>query len=152
MSLALSMNAASQRVLTLDSCEFLAIRNNKGQKIAAAEIEQAQYEKKAAFGQYFPNISIKGGYFRNEKKISLLGEDALLPIGTVMQDGSFGFSLPTMQADGTIASSQLNNKWMMVNGTAVPLDANGKPFNQKTNPEKLLWKEKQMLLHNAVIF
>ncbi len=141
MSLALSMNAASQRVLTLDSCEFLAIRNNKGQKIAAAEIEQAQYEKKAAFGQYFPNISIKGGYFRNEKKISLLGEDALLPIGTVMQDGSFGFSLPTMQADGTIASSQLNNKWMMVNGTAVPLDANGKPFNPKTNPEKLLWKE-----------
>lgn len=141
MSLALASNAMAQRILTLDSCEVLAIKNNTEQKIAAAEVEQAQYEKKAAFGQYFPNISIKGAYFRNQKNISLLGEDALLPIGTVMKDGSFGFALPTQQPDGSLASSQLNNKWAVINGSAVPLDANGKPFNPKTNPEKLLWKE-----------
>ncbi|MCQ2206852.1 MAG: TolC family protein [Paludibacteraceae bacterium] len=141
MSLALASNAMAQRVLSLDSCEVLAIQNNKEQKIAAAELEQAKYEKKAAFGQYFPNISIKGAYFRNEKQISLLSEDAMLPIGSVMADGSFGFALPTMQADGTLSSNQINNKWTMLNGKAVPLDANGVPFNPKTNPEKIQWKE-----------
>lgn len=141
ISLTIVSNAMAQRVLTLDSCEVLAIKNNKEQKIASAEVEQAQYEKKSAFAQYFPNISIKGAYFRNQKEIALLGEDAMLPIGTAMKDGSFGFTLPTMQADGTLASSQLNNKWAMVNGHAVPLDANGLPFNPKTNPEKLQWKE-----------
>lgn len=146
--LLLSLNCIGQgqTTLSLDSCEAMALRNNHEQRIAEAEVQQAEYEKKAARGMYFPDISIKGAYLRNQKSISLLGEDAMLPIGTMMADGSFGFATPTMQADGTLASSQLNNKWMpqqLPDGsfTAVPLDAEGKPFNPKENPEKLQWKE-----------
>lgn len=154
MCMMLVNSAMSQRTLSLDSCEILALKNNKGQQIAAAELEQANYEKKAAFGQYFPNISIKGAYFRNEKKMSLLGEDAFLPIGQVMADGSFGFAMPTpvgVDERGLpiLQSSQISNKWQYIpspdgdptKGTAVPLDANGAPFDPKANPEKIQWKE-----------
>lgn len=143
LCLMLASNAMAGRVLTLDSCEALAMQNNKDQQIASTELEQATYEKKAAFGQYFPNISIKGAYFRNQKEISLLGSDQYLPIGTLMSDGSFGFTTPTKQADGSWASSQLDNKWVInpETKTPVPLDEQGNPFDPTKNPEKLKWKE-----------
>ena len=134
------MNMMGQRVLNIDSCETMALRNNKQQQISQEEIKQADFEKKAARAKYFPDISIKAAYFRNQKDLSLISNDMYLPIGTVGESG-FGFSTPTMQSDGTIASSQLNNKWAMMNGQVVPLDANGQPFDPRTNPEKLMWKE-----------
>lgn len=153
MCMMLVNSAMSQRTLSLDSCEILALKNNKGQQIAAAELEQANYEKKAAFGQYFPNISIKGAYFRNEKKMSLLGEDAFLPIGQVMADGSFGFSTDKsaftpigITQDGKngviLSHNQINNRWVKYgDADPFPLDANGAPFDPKANPEKIQWKE-----------
>ena len=53
----------------------------------------------------------------------------MLPVGTKMADGSFGFT-----------ADQVSNSWTMVNGQPVPLDANGNPFNPKTSPDKILWK------------
>lgn len=125
---------------TLEECRDLAMKNNKEQKIAQAELEKATYERKAARTKYFPDLSIKGAYVRNGDKLSLVSEDLYLPIGTVSSSG-FGFAMPTLQADGTIASSQLNNKWVSYNGSVVPLDENGVPFDPRKNPEKLQWKE-----------
>lgn len=154
ISLLMASNATAQRILTIDSCEILALQNNKEEKIAKAEVEQATYEKKAAFGQYFPSISIKGAYFRNQKEIFLLGEDAMLPIGSLMEDGNFGFAKPTpvgVDKNGLpiLQSSQISNEWKYIpspdgdptKGSAVPLDANGVPFDPKKNPEKIQWKE-----------
>lgn len=125
---------------TLEECRDLAMKNNKEQNIAQAELEKATYERKAARTKYFPDLSIKGAYVRNGDKLSLVSEDLYLPIGTVSSSG-FGFAMPTLQADGTIASSQLNNKWVSYNGSVVPLDENGVPFDPRKNPEKLQWKE-----------
>ncbi len=119
----------AQQVLTLDDCRNLALKNNKEQKIVEEEVKIAGYKKKAAFTKYLPDISLKGAYLRNQKEMSLISEDMYLPIGTRLADGSFGFS-----------QDQVNNQWTMVNGQAVPLDASGQPFNPKTDPEKIMWK------------
>lgn len=126
ISLMMTGGASAQRVLSIDSCEQLALQNNKEEKIAQAEADQASYEKKSAFGQYFPSISIKGAYFRNQKEISLLGEDAMLPIGSVMADGSFGFALPQpvgVDENGRpiLQSSQINNKWIATGDPQEPV-------------------------------
>ncbi len=118
-----------QAELSLDSCRHLALRHNKDLLIAQQKVKAAKSMKKAAFTQYLPNISANGAYLWNEKNFSLLGEDKLLPVGTKMADGSFGFT-----------ADQVSNNWTMVNGSPVPLDADGAPFNPKTNPEKIQWK------------
>jgi Outer membrane protein len=131
---------SEQKVYSLEECRELALRNNKEQKIAREEVEKATYERKAARTKYFPDLSLRGAYVRNGDQLSLVSEDMYLPIGTLL-NGSFGFELPTLQADGTIASRQLNNKWTFYNGSVAPLDDKGKPFDPRKNPEKLQWKE-----------
>jgi len=122
--------AQAQQVLDLQSCKELAIRNNKQIKISSENIKKAEAQKKEAFTQYLPDVSLTAAYFYNQKNISLLDADKYLPIGTVMPDGSFGFT-----------PEQISNQWTMVNGSPVPLDANGQIFNPSQNPEKILWKE-----------
>lgn len=140
--------AQSQQLLGLDDCRQLAIENNKQLKISKENIKKTQEEKKVAFSQYFPNISFTGSYLYNQKSISILDSDKYLPIGTVMEDGSFGFT-----------PEQINNKWTNIGGNNIPLDINGKPFNPAEDPDKILWKEHaivpqsefEMDIHNIFI-
>ncbi|MBP5456829.1 MAG: TolC family protein [Paludibacteraceae bacterium] len=120
---------SAQTVLTLEDCRSMALSNNKEHKMAEEEVAMAAYKKKAAFTKYLPDLSLKGAYIRNEKEMALIGENMYLPIGTVTENG-FAFT-----------QDQINNQWTLVNGQPVPLDANGQPFNPKTNPEKIMWKE-----------
>jgi outer membrane protein TolC len=120
----------AQMLLRLSDCRNLALENNKQLKIGQENVKKASEENKAAFTQYLPDISLKGAYLYNQKKISLLDEDKYLPVGTVMPDGSFGFT-----------PEQINNQWTLINGSPVPLDANGNPFNPAADPNKILWKE-----------
>ena len=131
----------AQRVLTLEECRNLALQNNKEQKIAEEEVKIAGYKKKAAFTKFLPDISLRGAYLRNQREMSLIGEDMYLPIGTQMPDGSFGFR-----------QDQINNQWTMVNGQPVPLDANGQPFDPKTNPEKIQWKDYTIIPKDELTF
>lgn len=51
-------------LLSLDSCNALALRNNLEIKNAALDVQAAQEVKKQAFTKYFPNVSaIAGGYY-----------------------------------------------------------------------------------------
>lgn len=127
--MAFIFQAEAQRVFSLEDCRSLAASNNKELKIAREKVKASSSMLKAARTQYLPNFSANGAYMWNEKNLSLLSEDALLPVGTKLADGSFGFS-----------ASQVSNSFTMVNGSPVPLDASGKPFNPKTNPEKIQWK------------
>jgi len=137
----LTVQLSAQQVLTLDDCRNLALQNNKEQKIAEEEVKIAGYKKKAASTKYLPDISLKGAYLRNQREMSLIGEDMYLPIGTRMQDGSFGFR-----------QDQINNQWTMVDGQPTPLDANGQPFNPKTNPEKIQWKDYTIIPKDELTF
>lgn len=120
---------AAQNVYTLEDCRKMALDNNKSNKIAQTESTKAEYERKAAVTKFFPDLSIKGAYVRNGDELSLISEDIFLPIGT-MSNGSF-----------SLTPSQINNSWTILGGQAVPLDANGVPFDPRKNPEKIQWKE-----------
>lgn len=132
---------AAATVYSLEEFRALALQESKSVLISQEKIKVATELKKAAFTQFFPNFSANGMYMWNQKNISILGEDALLPVGTKMGDGSFGFR-----------QEQVNNKWTMVNGQPVPLDANGKPFDPKAEPGKILWKDYAYLPKEAMEF
>lgn len=131
----------SQKILQLEDCRQMALSHNKSLEMAKENVKAARELKKAAFTQFLPNFSANGTYTWNEKNLSLLSEDALLPVGTKMADGSFGFT-----------GDQVSNSWTLVNGQPVPLDANNVPFNPKTNPEKIQWKGYALLPKEAMEF
>lgn len=85
--------ALAQRTLTLEECRDLAIENDNTLGQARVKAEMAAYDKKIAAANFFPNISVKGGYLHNGDNISLVSEEqstALQNIGTVAQQGLSG--------------------------------------------------------------
>lgn len=85
--------AFAQRTLTLEECRALAVESDSGLGQAKVKAEMAAYDKKIAAANYFPNISVKGGYLHNGDNISLVNEDqslALQNIGSIAQQGIGG--------------------------------------------------------------
>ena len=109
------MHAMAQQSLTLDDCRRLAIENNKALKMADAEVESSRAQKREAFTKYLPAVDLSGMYLRNEKGMSLLAEDAHLPVGTIGADGKF-----TFRPDQLLMGPDVNP--VMVNGRPVPKD------------------------------
>ena len=130
----------SQRY-TLKEYEQFALTNSKNLKVAQERINAAENMRKAAFTQFLPNVQAVGTYMWNQKNISLLSEDALLPIGSKMADGSFGFT-----------PDQISNKWTIIDGQPVPLDASGVPFDPKAEPNKILWKQYAYLPKSSMTY
>jgi outer membrane protein TolC len=79
----------AQTLLRLSDCRNLALENNKQLKIGRENVTKASEEKKAAFTQYLPDISLKGAYLYNQRKISLLDENKFLPVGTMTPETGF---------------------------------------------------------------
>jgi outer membrane protein TolC len=131
----------AQEVLKLEDCRQKALEHNKTLQMSRESVNAARELKKAAFTQFLPNFSANATYAWNEKNLSLLAGDAMLPVGTKMPDGSFGFT-----------PDQISNNWTLVNGQPIPLDANNTPFNPKTNPEKIQWKGYALLPKEAMEF
>ena len=132
----------AQSILSIEECRRLALEHNRSLMISQEKAKIATETRKSVFTQFLPNFSANGTYMRNEKNISLLSEDALLPIGTKMSDGSFGFR-----------QDQISNQWIKVSdGVYAPLDANGVPFDPKVNPEKIIWKNYALLPKEAMEF
>ena len=129
------------KVLQFEDCRQMALSHNIDLQIASKTVKAANQLKQAAFTQFLPNISANGTYTWNEKNISLLADDALLPVGAKMSDGSFGFR-----------PDQISNSWTMINGQPVPLDANNQPFDPKLNPDKIIWKDYAYLPKESMEF
>lgn len=70
----------ASEAVSLDSCRAMALRNNKQMLISKARIEGARYQKKEAKAAYLPALDFIGGYTYNQKNLSILGSDQLLPI------------------------------------------------------------------------
>jgi len=131
----------AQETLTLEALRQMALEHNKSLAVARHSVDAANQLKKAAFTQFLPNFSALGDYSYNQKNLKMLGEDALLPVGTKMADGSFGFT-----------PEQISNQWTMIEGRPVPLDASGKPFDPAKNPQNILWKNYAVLPKEAMEF
>ncbi len=75
----------AQRVLSLDSCRAMALRNNKQMSVQRVKQEVAKNIRKAARTKYLPHVSAVGGYVYTSKEVSLLSDDtkdALSNLGT----------------------------------------------------------------------
>ena len=136
-----SISLYSQKILLLEECRQMALTHNKSLQMVQENVLAARELKKAAFTQFLPNFSANGTYAWNQKNLSLLSEDALLPVGSKMADGSFG-----------LTADQISNKWTLINGQPVPLDASNTPFNPKTSPDKIQWKGYALLPKSAMEF
>lgn len=137
----ISIQLYSQKALQLEDCRQMALTHNKSIQMARENVKAARELKAAAFTQFLPNFSANGTYALNQKNLSLLSEDALLPVGSKMADGSFGFT-----------ADQISNKWTLINGQPVPLDANNMPFNPSASPDKIQWKGYSLLPKSAMEF
>ena len=73
---------ASAEVYSLDSCRQMALTSNKEMMVKAEKVRQAHYTRKEAFAAYLPAFDFTGGYFYNQKNLSIFDSDQHLPIGT----------------------------------------------------------------------
>lgn len=90
MLAAMVQAAGAQRLLNLDSCRALALRNNKQLGMSRVKQEVAANVRKSARTKYLPRLSALGGYEYTSKEISLLNDEqkaALSSLGTNMAGG-----------------------------------------------------------------
>lgn len=81
----LPVTGKAQRLLTLDSCRVMALRNNKQMIVAKTKQEVNANLRKSERTKYLPHVNALGGYMWMSKEISILNDDqksALSNVGT----------------------------------------------------------------------
>jgi len=114
-------NNSIRMQVNLEDCRNFALENNKKLKIAQEEINKAGYDKKAAFANYLPKVSVSGAYVYSDAEIKLLSDEqdnALRNMGTAMGQ-QLGGSLAQMQQNAATTVQQI-----MANPAADPALAN----------------------------
>lgn len=74
--------------LGIEDCRAMAVRSSNELDQARIAVEMAGYDKKTAFANYFPNISVTGAYMYNSRDISLISDsqsEVLRNAGTLVQ-------------------------------------------------------------------
>ena len=75
----------AQRLLSLDSCRAMALRNNKQMSVAKMKLDVNANLRKSARTQYLPKVNAVGGYMWMSREMSILNDDqkeALSNMGT----------------------------------------------------------------------
>lgn len=84
------ITASGQRLLTLDSCRALGLRNNKQMRIAEVKQDVAKNIRQAARTKYLPHVSAIGTYEHTSREVSILNDSQkqkLSHLGTTMATG-----------------------------------------------------------------
>ena len=84
------MPVSGQRLLTLDSCRAMALRNNKQMRISQVKQDVAANARKSARTKYLPHVSAIGTYEHTSREISLLNDaqkSAFPNLGTALVTG-----------------------------------------------------------------
>ncbi|MBO4826953.1 MAG: TolC family protein [Prevotella sp.] len=135
----LPISGEAQRLLTLDSCRAMALRNNKQMSVAITQQEVAANKRKSARTQYLPHVSALGTYQYTSKPISLLSDEqkASLPqtgtaLGSSLQQNLAGtLSQLPPQTKGLFQQMGLSNEAISqlaaqgINGLAAALNGVG---------------------------
>ena len=69
------LGISAQRLLTLDSCRAMALRNNKQMSVSKAKQDVAANLRKSARAKYLPHVNALGGYVWTSKEVSILNDD-----------------------------------------------------------------------------
>ena len=123
--MACMLPASAQRVLTLDSCRAMALRNNKQLNAARLQKDVTYNARKSARTQYLPKLDAVGGYQYYSKEISLLnnsqkgalsnlGTNALTNVGSSLEQMLTG--LVQQGAMTPQSAQQLGQLFQLVNG------------------------------------
>ena len=67
--------ASAQRLLTLDSCRTMALRNNKQLSISKVKQDVAANLRRSARTKYLPHVSALGSYMHTSEEVSILNSD-----------------------------------------------------------------------------
>lgn len=99
----------AQRLLTLDSCRAMALRNNKQMRISKVKQDVAANVRKSARTKYLPHVSAVGTYEHTSREVSLLSDEhkATLPhlgtgVATSMQPLVDGLGQTFTQLGGSL--------------------------------------------------
>lgn len=79
-----------QRLLTLDSCRAMALRNNKQMSVQKAKQEVAANVRRSARTKYLPHVSALGGYVWTSKEVSLLSDEQKSALSSLGTDAATG--------------------------------------------------------------
>ena len=71
----------AQRLLTLDSCRAMALRNNKQLSISKVKQDVAANLRRSARTKYLPHVSALGSYIHTTEEVSILNADQKNLIG-----------------------------------------------------------------------
>ena len=71
----ISLPICAQRLLTLDSCRAMALRNNKQMRVSQVKQDVATNIRKSARTKYLPHVSAIGTYQFTSRTVSLLSDD-----------------------------------------------------------------------------
>ena len=103
------LSVSGQRVLTLDSCRQMALRNNKQLGISKLKQDVAANLRKSARTKYLPHVSAVGTYEYTSREISLLSDEQKTEfsnLGTAMSTG-LGQALAPMAAQSQVLATVL---------------------------------------------
>lgn len=98
--------------VSLDSCRSMALSNNKEIKVASLQIEQAGYQRKEASAAYKPALDLQASYIYNQKNLSLVSGDQLLPVKN--------FNLATQSYEFDFVTHPITGEPIMVDGHPIP--------------------------------
>lgn len=111
----------AQGTVSLDSCRNMALRGNKNIRIANEKVTAAGYQKNEAKAAYLPSLDFKGTYFYNQKNLSLIDEDKLLPTKSFSPTtGTYNYNLVT---DAKGVPIQVNGQYVPSTVALLPKDA-----------------------------
>lgn len=119
----------AQRMLTLQECRQMAMRNDKQLEQARTKVEMAGTDRKIAMANYFPNLSVTGACLYNNADINLISDAAsakLQNMGTSLQQQFGTFSQQLMTAvtanPKAVAEYLQSPMWQTVLGTLSKTD------------------------------
>ena len=116
---ALAVPVGAQRLLSLDSCRAMALRNNK--QIAVSKVKQdvATNLRKSARTKYLPHISAYGTYQYTSKEFSLLSDEHKSVLGNLGTNAASGIQNAITDATGSLP---MENIGALLGAMGISLD------------------------------
>lgn len=120
---------SAQQILTLEQCREMAVENDPGVEQAQTRIKMAEYDRKIALANYFPNIAATGTYSYNDHNINLINDEMsqqLTTVGTTVQNNinAFRENLAEQISSQPLAALEytLSPMWQIVMGSISNID------------------------------
>lgn len=114
----LPLSVGAQRLLTLDSCRAMALRNNKQLTVSKVKQDIAANIRKSARTKYLPHVSAIGSYEHTSEEVSILNDGQKTSLGN-LGTTAVGALQPAMSGLG----AKLGDVGALLGQLGVPAEA-----------------------------